>query len=266
MENTFLQYSIIAIILISIAAGIIGSLLVSNNIVFIGGGVAHCAYGGIGIAIFCGFSVLLGASLSALFVAFCLGFVKKYYSRYIDVFNSVLWAFGMALGVLFLNLSPQVGVDVESYLFGSIISIDKDLLWLIFYYNCFLVGFVYIYYKEILGISYDYEFCLLKNIKAQIFTNMIFIFIAIGIILCMQISGLILVLAILSIPAYIANLFICTLKAQMLFTSLLTCIFMLAGLYVAYRYNISPGASITLVSVFSMILILIIYKIRMLRG
>ncbi|RDU71283.1 hypothetical protein CQA66_06855 [Helicobacter aurati] len=261
MENTFLQYSVIAIVLISVIAGIIGSLLVSNNIVFIGGGVAHCAYGGIGIAIFCGFSVLLGASLSALFVAFCLAIVKKHYHHYIDVFNSVLWAFGMSLGVLFLNLSPQVNADVESYLFGSIISIDKELLWLIFYYDCLLFGFVCLYYKEILSISYDYEFCFLKNIKVQLLTNIIFIFIAIGIVLSMQISGLILVLAILSIPAYIANLFIRTLRAQMLVAGVLAFFFMLLGLWAAYHYNISPGASITLIAVFSMILSLTLYKI-----
>ncbi|RDU67712.1 hypothetical protein CQA53_00735 [Helicobacter didelphidarum] len=259
LENPFLQNALMAITLISIISGIIGSLLVSNKIVFVGGGVAHCAYAGIGIALFYGFSLLLGSIISALFVAFSLAIVKKKFENHIDTFSAILWALGMSVGVIFINLTPNANADIESYLFGSLISVDSHLLWIIFLFNVILCSFIALYYNEILSISYDYEFCELKGLKVNLFMNIIFAFIAIGVILSMQISGLILVLAMLSIPAYISNTFAKTLKTQMFFSSFLSCTFMVVGLFFAYQYNMSPGAMITLVGV---ICTLIIFCLR----
>ncbi len=254
LHNAFLQNAIISILLMSVIAGIIGSLLVSNNIVFIGGGIAHCAYGGIGVAIFYGFSVLLGASLSAIFVAFCFALIRNKIENSIDTFSAILWALGMSIGVLFFNLSSHVNTDVESYLFGSILSVDSDLIHITLGFDSILVLFIILYYREILNISYDSEFCQLKQMKVNIFTNTIFCFIAIGIILSMQLSGLILVLAMLSIPAYIGNIITKTLKTQMIISALLSIIIMFTGLFFAYQYNIPPGACMTLVGVCSVIL------------
>lgn len=262
LDNVFLQNAVYSVFLISIASGVIGSLLVSNKIVFLGGGVAHCAYGGIGVAIFYGFSLLLGASISAIFVAFILSFVKKKYEDYIDTFSAILWAFGMSIGVIFINLSPQINADIESYLFGSLISVDKDLLFIIFGFDILLLLFVICYYKEILYISYDYEFCKLRGLRVDFFTNVIFMFIAIGVILSMQISGLILVLAMLSIPAYISSMFVRTLSSQMVTTCALSIVFMFVGLYFAFIYNISIGACITIVSVICMLFALIFKFLR----
>ncbi len=266
IQYNFLQNALFAIILISVIAGIIGSLLVSNRIVFVGGGVAHCAYGGIGVALFCGCSVLLGASISALIVAFSLAFVQKKWHTHIDTFNAILWALGMSVGVVFMNLSPNANADLESYLFGSLISVDFYSLMLMAIFDILLLLFVCIYYREILSISYDCEFCRLRGIYTDIFTHSIFAFIAIGIILSMQISGLILVLAMLSIPAYMANIFAKTLKTQMLFASIFALFFMLFGLFLAYAYNIMPGAAITFVGTLCIISIhLCIWLLRYVR-
>lgn len=247
LQYTFLQNALLAVVLISIISGIIGSLLVSNRIVFIGGGVAHCAYGGIGVALFLGCSTLLGASISALIVAFSLALVQKKWNTHIDTFNAILWALGMSLGIVFINLSQNANADMESYLFGSLISVDIESLLFMGAFNVVLLLFVSVYYREILSISYDYEFCGLRGLYTNFFTQSIFAFIAIGIILSMQISGLILVLAMLSIPAYMSNIFVKTLKMQMIFAGIFALIFMLAGLFLAYAYNIMPGAAITFV-------------------
>lgn len=255
MQYSFLQNALLAIVLISIIAGIIGSLLVSNRIVFVGGGVAHCAYGGIGIALFCGFSVLLGASISAIIVAFSLAFVQKKWDTHIDTFNAILWALGMSVGVVFMNLSPNANADMESYLFGSLISVDIESLLLMGVFDVILLLFVGVYYREILSVSYDSVFCQLRGLYTNVFTQSIFVFIAIGIILSMQISGLILVLAMLSIPAYMGNIFAKTLKTQMLFAGIFALLFMVVGLFLAYAYNIMPGAAITFVGTICIILV-----------
>lgn len=249
LDNIFLQNALLAIGLIAVISGIVGSLLVSNKIVFLGGGVAHSAYGGIGVAFFYGFSLLLGATLSAIFVAFILAIVKKKYAESIDTFSAILWAFGMALGVIFMNLSSNINADIESYLFGSLLSVDNELLAILLGFDILLLLFVICYYKEILYVSYDYEFCKLQGLKVSLISNVIFAFIAIGVVLSMQISGLMLVLAMLSIPAFIANMFVKSLSGQMIFASILSAIFMIFGLFFAFSYNFSVGASITLVSI-----------------
>lgn len=266
-NNIFLQNALIAIALIAVISGIIGSLLVSNKIVFLGGGVAHSAYGGIGVAFFYGFSLLLGACLSAIFVAFVLAIVKKKFMDMIDTFSAILWAFGMALGVIFMNLSSSINADIESYLFGSLLSVDNELLTILLIFDILLLLFTICYYKDILYVSYDYEFCKLKGIKVSLISNVIFAFIAIGVVLSMQISGLMLVLAMLSIPAYIANMFVKTLGGQMIFASILSVIFMIFGLYFAFSYNLSVGASITLSSIaFMGIFIFLKFILRRING
>lgn len=266
-NNIFLQNALIAIALIAVISGVIGSLLVSNKIVFLGGGVAHSAYGGIGVAFFYGFSLLLGACLSAIFVAFVLAIVKKKFMDMIDTFSAILWAFGMALGVIFMNLSSSINADIESYLFGSLLSVDNELLTILLIFDILLLLFTICYYKDILYVSYDYEFCKLKGIKVSLISNVIFAFIAIGVVLSMQISGLMLVLAMLSIPAYIANMFVKTLGGQMIFASILSVIFMIFGLYFAFSYNLSVGASITLSSItFMGIFIFLKFILRRING
>ncbi len=255
IQNPFLHNALFAILLIGITSGIIGSLLVSNRIVFVGGGVAHCAYGGIGIAIFFGFSVLLGSSISAILVAFLLAFVKKNFESHIDTFSAILWAFGMSIGVVFINISSNSNIDMESYLFGSLISVDMQSLVFMSIFDIMLIIFICVYYREVLNISYDYEFCKLKGINTNLFMNIIFVFIAIGVIFSMQVSGLILVLAMLSIPAYIANIFTKTLKAQMVVAGLFSFMFMIVGLFLAFTYNILPGAAITFVGTICIIVI-----------
>lgn len=259
IQNEFMQNAIIGILLISIISGVIGSILVSNKILFIGGGVAHCSYAGIGIAIFLGYSAVIGAIISSIIVAITLAFIRN--NKNLDSIIAILWAFGMSLGVVFINLS-STNIDIESYLFGSLLSVDKQTLGIMATFDLFMLTLLIVYYREVLGISYDLEFCNLKNLKINWFNNVMFIFIAVGIILSMQISGLVLVLAMLSIPAYIANLFVKNLKSQMIFSFVISLIFMFCGLIFAFHFNISVGASITLVSTAGMIMAFFIRRIR----
>ncbi len=261
-DNVFLQNAIIAILLMGIISGIIGSLLVSNKIVFVGGGVAHCAYGGIGVAIFFGLPILLCTTFSGIIVALCLAIAKERLKEHIDTFSAILWAFGMSIGVLLINLSSNANADIESYLFGSIISVDWELLEILFIFDIVIVVFSIVYYRYIVNISYDNEFCALRGIRVNVLNILIFLFIAVGIILSMQISGLILVLTILSIPAYMSSMIVKTLKSQMILSMIFSICFMLIGLYVSYRYNISPGASITLIGVCCIVVLYVLLGIK----
>lgn len=258
LSLTFVQNALIVAVLISISGGIVGSLIVANRVVFLSGGVAHSAFGGVGVALYFGFNTMLGASLASIIMALILLYFILHKKMNIDSFIAASWAFGMALGVILIDITPGYASDMTSYLFGSILAVSKTDIIVIAIYNILLIAFVSLYYREILGISYDEVFCKLKNLKVSIFLLLIFIFISLGIVMSMSVAGLILVLAILSIPAYIVGMFVGSLKQMMIYSSILSFIFIISGFVVSYNYNLSIGACVVMSAVCGMLVASII--------
>lgn len=259
----FLLNALLASILVSISAGVIGALVVSSKSVFLTGGVAHGTFGGVGIALFFGFSTMLGAALSAIFMALIMGWVKLRYKDSLDSYIAALWAMGMAIGVICMDLSQGYGKDLSSYLFGSIIAVSTEDLWYIGIFDVFLILIITIFYREILGIFYDFEFCQLKGIWVKTLSMLSFVLIALGVVMSMSVAGLILVISILSIPAYIAGFFSSSLRSQMALSSLLSLVLMWSGFALSYGYDLSIGPCVVLVSVFALFLVL---SLRYFRG
>ncbi len=254
LSLNFVQNAALVAILISICSGIIGVLIVSNRIVFLSGGVAHSAFGGVGVALYFGFSTMLGSALAAVFMSLILLYFMLTKKRNIDSFIAASWAFGVALGVILIDITPGYAVDITSYLFGSILAVSSEDIWVIFIYDILLLCFVSVYYREILSISYDEIFCRLKHLKVRRFIFAIFIFISLGIVMSMSVAGLILVLAILSIPSYIAGMFVQSMRAMMICASILSLIFICAGFLLSFQYNLSIGACVVMCAVCGMIL------------
>ncbi|RDU64202.1 metal ABC transporter permease [Helicobacter sp. MIT 14-3879] len=254
----FIKNAIIIAFLISICGGIIGSLIVSNRVVFLSGGVAHSAFGGVGLALYFGFNTMLGASIVSVVMSLVLLYFILYKKTNIDSFIAASWAFGMALGVILIDITPGYASDMTSYLFGSILAVSSKDILVISIYDILLLLFIGFYYREILSISYDEIFCKLKNINVNLFLLVIFIFISLGIVMSMSVAGLILVLAILSIPAYIIGMFVNSLKQMMIFSSMLSFLFIITGIFISYYYNLSIGACVVMSAVFGMIISVII--------
>lgn len=250
----FVQNALISAFFISICGGIVGSLIVSNRTVFLSGGVAHSAFGGVGLALYFGFNVILGAAITSVIMSLILLYFIINKKTNIDSFIAASWAFGMALGVILIDITPGYANDMTTYLFGSILTVSKIDITIIMLYDIFLIIFICNYYREILSISYDEIFCKLKNININLYLYFIFIFISLGIVMSMNIAGLILVLAILSIPAYIAGMFVSSLKLMMVIASILSLIFICIGFFVSYTYDLSIGACVVMSAILGMIL------------
>lgn len=246
--------------LVSICAGIIGSIIVANKNVFVAGGVAHSAFGGVGLALFCGFSTTLGAMLFGVIMALFLAYAFLYQQERLDAYVGASWALGMAIGVILIDITPGYNNDISSYLFGSLLAVSFGDMLSMMYFDVFLIGFIALYYYEILALFYDSEFCTLKGLNVYVWTSIIFVCIAIGVVLSMSVGGLILVLAILSIPAYIANLFCHSLAMMMCFSWLISLTFMWVGFFVAYWCNVSIGACIVVLLSLAMGIAIIIHK------
>ncbi|MGP1580333.1 MAG: metal ABC transporter permease [Wolinella sp.] len=257
LEYEFIRNALFASLLISICSGIIGTLCVVNKSVFLAGGLAHGAYGGIGIALFFGFSITLGASIFTLFLALILSYLLLHAKERIDAIIGVIWAVGMALGIILIDLTPGYNADFMSYLFGSIMAISKEDLYIATLYDIALLLFVALFYRAILGFSYDADFARLKSINTELLSLLILLFIALGVVISMRAVGLILIIALLSIPAYMAERLSRSLFEMMCLASLLSWIFIIIGLALSYFYDLTSGAVIIMVAAFAFILLLV---------
>lgn len=253
LQYEFMQNALFAGILISIAAGIIGSLVIVNRITFLAGGIAHSSYGGIGIAIYLGIPVLFGATVFSIITAVIIAVLTLNDKKRIDSIIGIMWATGMAIGIVFVDMTPGYNVDLMSYLFGSIIAVPTGDIWYMLGLDVVIISLVTFFYREFLAISYDQQFAYLRGINVKFFYTLLLVLAALTVVAAIKVVGLILVIALLTIPTYLAEIFSNKLSKMMILSALFATFFTMVGLAVSYLYDISSGASIILVAVLSLI-------------
>lgn len=248
LQYSFMQNAVLVGILVSIAAGIIGSLIVVNRIVFLAGGIAHTSYGGIGMAIYFGIPIFFGASVFAVGAALLLSYISFKQRNRIDTFIGLLWAVGMAIGVIFVDLTPGYNVDLMSYLFGSILAVSKEDIYFISALLVIIITVVTVWHRDLLAVSYDSEYASLRGINVKLFYTIILLLCSLTVVISIKVVGLILVIALLTIPVYIAEKISSSLLQMMIISSVFSMVFTLLGLFFSYSFNFTSGASIILVS------------------
>lgn len=258
----FIQHALLAGILVSFAAGIIGSLIVVNRMVFLAGGIAHTSYGGIGLAVYFGFPIFFGASLFAVGSALLIAALTLKKRHRMDTFIGLIWAVGMAIGVILVDLTPGYNVDLMSYLFGSILAVSSEDLWFMGVLLGIILTVVTVWYRDILAVSYDSEYASLRGVNVAFFYTLILILSALTVVIAIKIVGLILVIAMLTIPVYIAEKLSRSLFSMMFLSGLIATLFTLVGLWLSYTYNLTSGASIIMVSALSLGVFLISCRVK----
>lgn len=248
LQFDFMQNALMAGILVSIACGIIGTFVVVNRIVFISGGIAHAAYGGIGLGYFFQFNPIWGAIAFGLISALGMGWVEQQTKQRGDTLIGVMWAIGMAIGIILIDFTEGYKAGLESYLFGSILAVPRSDLWLMFGVDCVIIMLIALLYKELLAISFDPVFATTRNLPVRSLYLVLVGLIALTVVMVMQIVGLIMVIALLTIPAAIASQWQKKITAMMGLASLLGISFTTTGLWLSYRFNLTSGATIILVS------------------
>jgi zinc transport system permease protein len=160
----------------------------------------------------------------------------------------VIWAVGMAIGVILLDLTPGYNADLMSYLFGSILAVPASDLWQMGAIGAGVVITVTFYYNDFLAMSYDDEFARLRRVPVTFLYCLLLVMIALTVVMIIRVVGLILVIALLTIPPFIAEKFTGSLRAMMVVASLLSCFFTVSGLWLSYLFNLTSGATIILVA------------------
>lgn len=242
----FMRNAIMAGLLASLACGIIGSLVVAKRIVFISGGIAHAAYGGIGIAFFFGLPYMVGTLGFSLVVAIVMTFLTLDNKHRADTVIGVLWAAGMALGVVLIDLTPGYNVDLMSYLFGSILAVTPEDLYMMSLMCLIIIFMVIFFYNDFLAMSYDPDFARLRGIPVRLLYAILLVMIAVSIVMVIKVVGLILVIALMTIPPYMAEKKSVSLGQMMVISSILSAVFTLGGLWISYAFDITSGAAIIL--------------------
>jgi zinc transport system permease protein len=248
LQLEFMRNALVAGLLASVICGIMGTLVVVNRIVFLSGGIAHAAYGGIGLAFYFGWPYLVGTIGFSLVAAIVMAAVSMKAKHRADTIIGVIWALGMAFGIILLDLTPGYNVDLMSYLFGSILTVSKMDLLAMLAVGVLMTILVAAYYKELLALSYDEEFARIRGVPVKGLYFTLIGMLAVTIVMVIQVVGLILVIALLTIPPFIAEKHAKSLMQMMVGSSLLGAIFTIVGLWLSYTYNLTSGASIIMVS------------------
>ena len=250
LQYEFMRHALAAGVLASVICGIMGTLVVVNRIVFLSGGIAHAAYGGIGLSFFFGWPYLagtLGFSFTAAMVMAAVSLKAKHRA---DTIIGVIWATGMASGIILLDLTPGYNVDLMSYLFGSILTVPGSDLWIMLVVGVLIAGFVIYFYQDLLALSYDEEFARIRGVPIRALYFGLIGMLAVTIVMVIQVVGLILVIALLTIPPFIVEKYAKSLFQMMMGSSLLGAVFTISGLWLSYTFDLTSGASIILVAGF----------------
>ncbi|MEN6556116.1 MAG: metal ABC transporter permease [Anaerolineaceae bacterium] len=248
LSYEFMRNALLAGVIVSAACGVIGTLVVLNRIVFISGGIAHAAYGGVGIAYFLGLNPMWGAVGFSLLSSLAMGYVNRKEKARADTIIGVMWALGMALGIIFVSLSPGYKADLMSYLFGSILAVSAGDLRLMLVIAVVVLAFVLVFYRLLLAISFDEVFSTVRNVPVGWLSMVMIVLIGLTVVITMRVVGLILVIALLTIPPAIANLFVREMRSIMVLSTGLSLLFTISGLLISYALNLPSGAVIILVA------------------
>lgn len=253
----FFVKAFLAAVFASISCGIIGSYIVSRRIVFVSGGITHASFGGIGLAFLLGFNPLLGAVLFAVMSALGIQFFTKVAHVREDSSIAIWWSLGMALGIIFVFLTPGYTPNLMSYLFGNILTVTiSELVWM-FILNVVIILFFAFYFRKILYIAFDEEFARAAGLPVALFNYLTITLIALTVVLNIRVVGIILILSLLTIPQATANFFTKDFRKMLILSSVFAFTGTISGLFFSYYLDIPSGAAI----IFTLVVIFVLLRL-----
>lgn len=243
-QYEFMRNAIIAAILVNIACGIVGTYVVIKKLVFISGGISHAAFGGIGLGYFLGVSPIITAVPFSLLSAITIGLISKRSKLSEDAAIGIIWAAGMAMGIIFINLTPGYAPDLFSYLFGNILTIPVMDLYIMLILDSIIILIIVLFFKEFYAVSFDEEYSTVIGIPNRVIYLVLLCMVALSVVILIRIVGIILVIALLTIPSSICRQFTYNIKKLIISSIVTGVILTIGGLWLSYLLNLASGATI----------------------
>ncbi|MCX7726010.1 MAG: metal ABC transporter permease [Chitinispirillaceae bacterium] len=254
IKYQFLQTALLAAIFSSFLAGSVGTLTVVRRSTYLAGAISHAVFGGLGAARYLQivyhlewFSPLLGAIIAALTASAIISLATIWFKERMDSVLSLIWALGMSIGIIFIMKTPAYNQDLMGYLFGNILMVSYTDIFLMLILTFIVISFCVIFYNKILVLSFNEELAFLKDIPTTTLTFIILFLTSLSIVFLTIVTGTVLVIALLSIPAAIASRFFYRLSQVMITTTLLSLVFNISGLMISYHFNLPVGATTVLI-------------------
>jgi zinc transport system permease protein len=244
----FFQNALLAGVLASVACGIIGTFVVIRRMVAISGGISHAAFGGIGLGYYLGIEPLIGALGFTVGAALTMGELEQRAEQNMDTLIGAIWATGMALGILFIYLTPGFAPDLFGYLFGNILLVPQEELLLMLVLVAVIVITVGLLFNNIVAVTFDQEYATVINLPVERLRLVLLVLIALTVVMLIQVVGIILVIALLTLPAAISRECTGQVKTMILYAVLLGIAFTTTGIFLSAFLNVPSGATIILLS------------------
>ncbi len=249
LKYNFLQNAIMAAVLASIACGVIGVYIMEKKLVMMSGGIAHTAFGGIGLGYFLKIEPIFTALGVSVIAALAVAALKRKAMTDSDLLIGMFWSLGMALGVVFIAMTPGYPPDIASVLFGNILAVSRSDLRLILGLDILVLTTVTAFYQMFKAYIFDEEFASVAGVPVRTLEYLMYVLVAVTVVVMIRVVGIILVIALLTAPPAIAKQFTYDMKKIMALSVLLGIGFCFAGLWVSYTVRLASGASIVMVAV-----------------
>lgn len=249
LSYSFFLNALLSAVLASISCGIAGTYIVARRKVFIAGGITHASFGGIGMGYYLGLSPVLGGAIFGVLSALGIEIIARKTEIREDSAIGIIWSLGMALGIIFIFLTPGYAPNLMTYLFGNILTVSVIDIYYMLALSLFLILFFIIFFRIILFISFDEEYARSHKLPVQLFNYILITLVSLVIVLNIRIVGIILVISFLTIPQSTANLFTRNFKRIIIYAIGFGLLGSFLGLYVSFKANLPSGATIICVFV-----------------
>jgi manganese/iron transport system permease protein len=258
LEFEFMRRALIASVLVGALCAVVGAFVVLKGLAFIGDALAHASFAGVAVALVGGMDVYAGGAVAAIFAALSIAFITQRARVRADTAIGVVFVGMLSFGVLVMSRLRNYSASVFEFLFGNVLAVGPEDLWLILVGGGLIIGVVIVLYKEFLFVAFDPTMAAGAGLPVRFYDTLLLVLLAVTATLCMRALGIVLVAAMLVTPAATAYLFVKRLHQQMLLGAAIAVITSIVGLYVSFYGNFASGASIVLVSVAVFLLALLV--------
>ena len=249
LSYAFFQHALLGSLLASLLCGLVGTYIVTRRLVFISGGVTHASFGGIGLGVYFGLPPILSAAVFAVLSACGIQWFSHRRDMREDSAIAIFWTLGMSVGIICSFLAPGFTPELPSYLFGNILTVTPSDLWLLAALAAIAVAAFLLFLRPLVSVAFDAEFARSQRLPVTLIEYLMMAFIALTIVACLRMVGIVLVISLLTIPQVTANLFTRDFRTMAVLSAAIGYAGCLGGLGLSYRYNIPSGASIIFVSI-----------------
>ncbi|MEX0872078.1 MAG: metal ABC transporter permease [Aquisalimonadaceae bacterium] len=248
LSYEFAQNALLAGLLASVLSGVVGTFVVIKRLVFIAGGISHAAFAGLGVCYYLGIHPLIGAVVVAVLAALLLGWLGRGDSgRHQDAFIGILWAAGMAVGIVFIHMTPGYAPNLMAYLFGDILTVSRANVWLLAGLVALTLLIMGLFYRSFVAVAFDETFAQVQGVPVNLINQMLLVLVALAVILLIQVVGIVLLIALFTLPPVIALMMAARSFALVLLSAVIMGMIMTTGgLAGSYWLDIPSGPAIVL--------------------